>query len=135
VTEGAVLGIGVDLVDVDRIRESLERFGDRFRNRVFLPGERAYCERMADPAIHYAGRFAAKEAVSKAFGTGIGRHLGWLDIEVVRDGHTGEPSVRLAGKGLQLAEARGVDRVFLSLAHTRSGSVAQVVLTGDALRR
>jgi holo-[acyl-carrier protein] synthase len=128
---GGVLGIGVDLVDVDRIRESLERFGDRFRKRVFLPGECEYCDRMADPAIHFAGRFAAKEAVSKAFGTGIGRQIGWQDIEVVRDAATGEPSVRLAGKAIELAASRGVGRALVSIAHTRASAVAQAVLVGD----
>jgi len=88
VTDGAeggrVLGTGVDLVENERVRALLTRWGSRFRDRVYLPAEQAYCESKASPWLYYAGRFAVKEAVSKAFGTGIGEGLGWLDIEVVK---------------------------------------------------
>src|SRR5205823_14335664 len=84
-----VLGIGVDVVETARIESSLAKFGKRFLHRVFVEGEIAYCSAMARPALHYAARFAAKEAVSKAFGTGIGKHMGWRDIEVRRK-ETGE---------------------------------------------
>lgn len=125
-----IAGLGVDLVETARIRVSLERFGERFKKRVFLADEQAYCDGMADPAIHYAGRFAAKEAVSKAFGTGIGRQIGWLDIEVARNSETGEPSIRLHGKGLALLRARG-EKVLVSLAHTKDYAVATVALAGN----
>src|SRR4029077_8281219 len=75
-----VTGIGVDIVETARIRDSLEKFGDRFLNRCFLPDEIAYCRSMKFPELHFAARFAAKEAISKAFGTGIGKQLGWRDM-------------------------------------------------------
>lgn len=121
-------GLGVDIVETARIRDSLERFGARFKNRVFLPSEQAYCDRMSDPYPHYAGRFAAKEAVSKTFGTGIGAELGWLDIEVVRDEATGRPGVALHGKGVDLLRARGGERVLISLSHTTHYAVANAAL-------
>lgn len=125
---GSVLGIGIDLVENRRMRETLDRWGAHFKDKVFLPREQSYCETRAEPWHHYAGRFAVKEAVSKAFGTGVSGHIGWLDIEVVRDGQTGAPSVKLSGKGRALAAARGVGRVLVSLAHTEHYSVAQAVL-------
>ena len=124
----AVLGIGIDLVENARIRDSLEKFGDRFKRRVFLPSEQAYCDAKADPAIHYAGRFAAKEAVSKAFGTGIGSSLGWCDIEIVKKDGSGEPLVALHGGGEQLLKSRGAGGVLISITHTRDHSAAQAVL-------
>ncbi|MFH0908970.1 MAG: holo-ACP synthase [bacterium] len=124
-------GIGIDIVETSRIRESIERFGDRFKKRVFLPAEVEYCDPKADPAIHYAGRFAAKEAVSKAFGTGIGKELGWQDIEVVRDPVSGAPSIRLHGKGIELAKARGIATVLVSLSHTKEYAAAMSMLSAE----
>jgi holo-[acyl-carrier protein] synthase len=125
-----VLGTGVDFVENDRMRDLLARWGRRFTDRVFLADETRYCESKAFPWVYYAGRFAVKEAVAKAFGTGIGQHLRWLDIEVVRDPSSGAPSVRLSPKGLGLAESLGVGRVLISLSHTRSFSVAHALLVG-----
>ncbi len=102
-----ILGTGVDIVETSRIASSLERHGERFLARVFLDGERAYCGRMATPSQCYAARFAAKEAVSKAFGTGIGASLGWLDIEVRRKA-SGEPFVILHGEGAKTAARLGI---------------------------
>lgn len=127
-----VLGTGIDLVENDRMKETLGAWNARFKNRVFLPNEQEYCESKAEPWRHYAGRFAVKEAVTKAFGTGVGEHLGWLDIEVLRDARTGAPSVRLSGKGAELARARGVQRVLISLSHTRHYAVAHALLAGGA---
>ena len=123
-----VQGIGLDLVLNRRIRESLEKFGPRFRNRVFTPDEQAYCDRMADPVPHYAARFAAKEAVSKAFGTGIGKDLGWLDVEIYKREGSGQPFVRMLGKGAALLKARGGREVVVSLTHTDEYAAAQAVL-------
>jgi len=125
-----VLGLGLDLVDVDRLRSVLERTGDRFARRVFTAAEQAYCKAKADPAVFYAARFAAKEAVAKAFGTGIGAAIGWLDIEVVRDG-AGAPGIFLSGNGRLLAAQRGVRRVLLSLTHAGGMAAASVVLVGE----
>ena len=126
----AVLGIGVDLVETARMRDTLERWDVAFKRKVFLPEESAYCDSRAEPWRHYAGRFAVKEAVSKAFGTGIGEHLGWLDIEVRRLPESGAPTVRLNERARRLAEARGVQRVLTSLSHTRRYAVAQALLLG-----
>ena len=127
-----VLGIGLDLVKNERIRESLEKFGPRFRNRIFTPGEQAYCDHMPDPVPHYAARFAAKEAVSKAFGTGIGAPLGWLDIEIYKREGSGEPFVRMLGKGAELLTARGASAVLVSLTHTDDYAAAQAVLIAES---
>lgn len=124
-----LLGIGVDLVEVARINQSLERLGEKFLERVFTPDEIAYCAAMKAPGPFYAARFAAKEAVSKAFGCGIGEQVGWLEIEVRRR-ESGEPFVVLHGAGAELARRRGVDEIRLSLSHTDHYAVAQVVITG-----
>lgn len=127
---GGILGTGVDLVENDRMREVLVRWGDRLKSRVFLAEERAYCDSKASPWLYYAGRFAVKEAVSKALGTGIGPALSWLDIEVVRDPATGAPSVRFSGRGARFACSLGVEKVFVSLSHTRNFAVAHALLVG-----
>jgi holo-[acyl-carrier protein] synthase len=130
--EGAnILGTGVDIVETARIQDSLDKFGERFLNRCFWPEEVAYCNRMKFPALHFAARFAAKEAISKAFGTGIGHHLGWKDMEI-RKHDSGEPYAMLHGKGAELAKARGVMEVFVSLSHCKNYSVAQAVIVGRA---
>jgi len=124
-----ILGTGVDLVENARIASSIERFGSRFLERVFLPGEIAYCRAMRDPAPHYAARFAAKEALSKAFGCGIGEAMAFQDIEVVR-ADSGAPSLRLHGGAAALAAQWKLARCLLSLSHTEHYAVAQVILTG-----
>lgn len=126
-----ILGTGVDIVETTRIRDSLERFGERFLNRCFWPEEVAYCNGMKFPALHFAARFAAKEAISKAFGTGIGHQLGWKDMEI-RKRDTGEPYAVLHGKGAELASARGVTEVFVSLSHCKDYAAAQAVIAGRA---
>jgi holo-[acyl-carrier protein] synthase len=129
-SDGTVLGTGIDLVENDRMQDMMQRWGAKFLDRVFLAAEQAYCNAKAFPCRHYAGRFAVKEAVSKAFGTGLGPSIGWLDIEVVRDETSGAPSVRLDDKGLRLADARGVKSVLVSLSHTKNYAVAQALLIG-----
>ncbi|MBA2431953.1 MAG: holo-ACP synthase [Chthoniobacterales bacterium] len=123
----SVLGIGVDIVETARIAHSLGRFGERFLQRVFTAGEIEYCQSMKFPARHFAARFAAKEAVSKAFGTGIGRAMGWRDIDVHRK-ESGEPFVVLEGGAKQLAAERGVQKVWISLSHTDHHAAATIVL-------
>ena len=126
-----IAGTGLDIVETGRIRQSLEKFGDRFLNRCFLPGEIAYCRSMKFPELHFAARFAAKEAISKAFGTGIGHELGWKDMEICRRA-SGEPFVVLHGKGAELAKQRGVTNVFVSLSHCRDYAAASAVaVTGE----
>ena len=123
----SVLGIGVDLVECARIQHSLDRFGDRFLHRVFTEGEIAYSQSMKFPARHLAARFAAKEALSKAFGTGIGKAMGWKDIDVHKK-PSGEPFVVLEGGAKQLAADRGVTKVLITLSHTDNHAMAMIVL-------
>jgi len=125
-----ILGIGVDLVEVARLEQSISRQGERFLQRVFTANEIAYCSAMKSPGPNYAARFAAKEAVAKAFGTGLGAQLSFQDIEVRRKA-SGEPYVVLHGEGAKLARRRGVRQILLSLSHTASYAVAQVVINGS----
>lgn len=125
----SILGIGVDLVETARIGHSLDRFGDRFLHRIFSEGEIAYCQSMKFPARHFAARFAAKEAVSKAFGTGIGKSMGWKDIDVHRK-PSGEPFLVLSGGAKQLADERKVTRALVTLSHTDNHAMAMIVLEG-----
>src|SRR5438093_2914460 len=101
-----ILGTGIDIIEVARIRSALEKFGQRFLQRILHPDEIAYCFLYKSPAPHVAARFAAKEAISKAFGTGIGRHLAWQDMEIRRE-ESGKPFVVLHGGGLKLLSERG----------------------------
>lgn len=126
---GGVLGVGVDLTENARMRATLRRWSKHFKDRIFRTEEQLYCDACSQPWRHYAGRFAVKEAVSKAFGTGIGDVLGWLDIEVVRAA-SGAPVVVLHGAGARLARRRGVRKILISLSHTRHYAVAQALLVG-----
>ena len=123
----SVLGVGVDIVETTRIEHSLERFGERFLHRVFTQGEIDYCQSMKYPARHFAARFAAKEAVSKAFGTGIGKSMGWKDIDIHREG-SGQPFVVLEGGAKALAAERKVSAVWISLSHTDHYAAANAVI-------
>jgi holo-[acyl-carrier protein] synthase len=125
-----VIGIGVDLVENARIEHSLERFGERFLQRVFTAGEIEYSKSMKYPARHLAARFAAKEAVSKAFGTGIGKSMGWKDIDVRRK-ESGEPYVVLEGGAKELAGERKVLKVSITLSHTEHHAMAMIVMEGE----
>ncbi|MDB4353867.1 holo-ACP synthase [Akkermansiaceae bacterium] len=125
-----LIGIGIDVVEVDRVRSSLDEFGDRFLDRIFTPSEQEYCNRQKRPEIHLAARFAAKEAISKAFGTGIGKEIGWLDIEIVRK-ESGEPEVRLSGDGQRFADAQNATEIKVSLSHAQHYAAANAVVMGD----
>ncbi|HTY89336.1 MAG TPA: holo-ACP synthase [Candidatus Acidoferrum sp.] len=122
-----ILGIGIDIIEVARVRASHERFGARFLNRILLEDEIAYCLGHKDPAPFLAARFAAKEAISKAFGTGIGAQLGWQDMEI-RKKNSGEPFVVLHGKGDQLFRSRRAKRLLISLSHTVNYAAATAIL-------
>jgi len=127
----SVLGIGVDLVECARIERSLARFGEKFLHRVFTEGEIEYSMSMKFPARHLAARFAAKEAVSKAFSTGIGKSMGWRDIDVHKK-PSGEPFLVLAGGAEKLAKERGVTNALITLSHSEQHAVATIVLEGAA---
>ena len=123
----SVLGVGVDIIETTRIEHSLERFGERFLHRVFTQGEIDYCRSMKYPARHFAARFAAKEAVSKAFGTGIGKSMGWKDIDIHREG-SGQPFIVLEGAAKIFAAERKVSAVWVSLSHTDHYAAATAVI-------
>jgi holo-[acyl-carrier protein] synthase len=122
-----IVGIGIDLVNLERLRGVLDRYGPRFVARVLTADERAYCERHRDPTPQVAARFAAKEAVLKALGTGLARGIRWRDIEV-RHGERTAPRIHLRGRAAEEAAARGVGGIHVSLSHDRGAAVAMVVL-------
>ena len=124
-----IVGIGIDLIEVARVRDSHERFGEVFLNRILLPGEIEYCLGHTHPAPHLAARFAAKEAIGKAFGTGIGGKFGWHDAEIARS-ESGQPHVILNAKGMALASRLGGATVHVSLSHLKDHACAVAVLEG-----
>ncbi len=113
-----VLGLGTDLIETRRVQESIDRFGERFLERIFTAGEIAYCMRKKNAAESFAARFAAKEAGAKALGTGISRGVSWKEFEVRREA-SGQADAALDGRARELAEAMGVKRMQLSLTHSR----------------
>jgi len=124
-----ILGLGFDATDIPRIRQTFERYGDRFLQRIFTAGEIAYCTRRRNPVPHLAGRFAAKEAAMKALGTGHSRGVLWKDIEVVRAG--GPPQLRLHGGAARQAARLHVRSSLLTITHSEALAMAQVLLLGD----
>ena len=126
-----ILGIGIDIIEVARVQASYEKFGERFLRRILHPNEIGYCLSHKAPAPFLAVRFAAKEAISKAFGTGIGAQLGWPDMEVGRR-ESGEPYVILHEAGQKLLRARGARGVLISLSHTQNYAAAVAILESEA---
>jgi holo-[acyl-carrier protein] synthase len=122
-----ITGIGIDVIQNERIRESIERFGDRFLRRIYTEREAEYCGKCANPAIHYAARFAAKEAAFKALGTGWAAGVKWVDVEVERL-PSGKPELHLHGEALVRATSMGATRFHVSLTHDQLVSCAVVVL-------
>jgi holo-[acyl-carrier protein] synthase len=121
-----VIGLGTDLIEIERIERSVARFGERFLERVFTPGEIAYCHAKKGPAESFAARFAAKEAGAKALGTGISRGVSWREFEVKRKPGQ-RPELHLSGRAAEIARELGVRRMSLSLTHSREMSMAVVV--------
>lgn len=124
---GILVGIGADIIEISRIRSVLLRHGERFADRILTDEERAYCDSMAHPHKHIAARFAAKEAVSKCFTTGIGSELGWKSISVYH-GSRHEPLVRLDEQGQRLLAHVGATDVLLTLSHTENYAMAVAAL-------
>ena len=122
-----ITGIGIDVIQNERIHDSIQRFGDRFLNRIYTEGEMEYCKKCAQPEIHYAARFAAKEAAFKALGTGWAKGVRWKDVEVVRL-PSGKPELHLHGEALAYATSEGAKRFYVSLTHDQSVSCAVVIL-------
>lgn len=122
-----ILGTGIDIIEVGRIASAYQRFGERFVQRILLASELEYCFSHKNPAPFMAARFAAKEAISKAFGTGIGAELGWQDMEIRRR-ESGQPYVVLHGKGLELFARRAATSLHISLSHTEAHATAVAML-------
>lgn len=123
-------GCGIDLVEIVRIERALKRFGQRFLNRIFTPDERTYCLARKRPEESLAARFAAKEAVAKALGLGLGEFC-WQDIEIVRSDN-GRPQVKLKGRALAQAKACDIGQVLISLSHTQQHAIAQAITIAKA---
>ena len=121
-----IFGIGIDVVEIDRISSAIERHGESFISRLFTAEERNYCESQKRPALHFAARFAAKEAVSKALGTGIGNHAGWLDLEIIR-GENGAPRMKLHGAAEEYAAFHTITDIEISLTHARDYAAANAI--------
>jgi holo-[acyl-carrier protein] synthase len=120
------LKLGLDLIEIARVRNALERHGDGFRERCFTQAERAYCDSKANPAQHYAGRFAAKEAIGKALGTGV--HFTWKEIEI--SGRP-KPGVQLSGRTAKAAERLGATRIDVSMTHSRELAAAVAIVVSS----
>jgi holo-[acyl-carrier protein] synthase len=125
-----IIGSGIDLVEIERIQASINRYGQRFLKRVYTAAEQAYCLRKRKAAESFAARFAAKEAGAKALGTGISFGVNWLEIEVVRE-LSGRPTLKFHGRAAEIAQRLGVARAALSITHTGSLAMASVVLEDE----
>ncbi|HWZ99339.1 MAG TPA: holo-ACP synthase [Candidatus Dormibacteraeota bacterium] len=124
-----IVGLGVDITEVDRVRGAIERQGERLLKRVYTEKERAYCEKFKNKYERYAGRFAVKEATMKALGTGWSRGVRWVDIEVVRE-MSGKPTLELYGEAKKIAAKLGVKHIAVTITHTASQALAQVIFEG-----
>lgn len=122
-----VFGIGIDVVETSRIESSISQFGEQFLSRIFTLDERAYCDKNKRAVLHYAARFAAKEAVSKALGTGIGKDVAFTEIEITKK-ESGEPSILLHGKAKEFAESKEIQQVLISLTHAEHYAAANAVV-------
>jgi holo-[acyl-carrier protein] synthase len=124
-----IVGIGLDIAEVDRVKAAIERHGERFLHRVYTDAERAYCDSKPNRFERYAGRFAAKEAAMKAIGTGWRHGIGWRDFEV-RRAPSGQPIIQFSGKAAEFAKALGVQKALVTISHTEANAIAQVLLEG-----
>jgi holo-[acyl-carrier protein] synthase len=125
-----ISGLGVDLVSIPRMRSTIDRWQQRFVDRVFTDDEIAYCRARRDPAPHFAARFAAKEAGFKALGTGLQLGVRWRELEVRREREEA-PTLVLSGRAREIGLARGGSRMLLSLTHEGEYALAQAMLVGD----
>ena len=121
-----IFGIGIDVVEVERIASAIQRHGEPFLAKLFTTAEREYCEARKNPAMHFAARFAAKEAVAKSLGTGIGGNAGLLDMEIVHD-PSGAPKIHLSGAAEAYAKDHGITEIQISLTHAREYAAANAI--------
>jgi len=126
-----IVGTGIDLAEIGRVEQSIQRYGSRFLNRIYTPAEQAYCQRKRNAAESFAARFAAKEAAAKALGTGISRGVTWLEIEVTRL-PGGRPTLQFHGRAAAWAARLGAMRIALSITHTATLAMASVILEDEA---
>lgn len=124
-----ILGNGIDLVKNQRIAALIDKYGDHFLNKIYTENEIKYCRNKSAAAVSFAARFAAKEALLKALGTGM-RKNSWKDIEVINN-ELGKPEIILSGKTEVLAESKNVKSIFLSMSHEKKYSIAQIILEGE----
>ncbi len=122
-----IVGLGVDIVDIGRLRKTLERQGERFLRRIFTAGEQKYCNAHRDPVPYFAARFAAKEALFKALGTGWAQGVSWHDVDVRKE-ESGAPMLALSGRADEISKALGTTRIHISLSHAQEAAIAVVVL-------
>ena len=122
-----IVGTGIDLIEIERVKAAHKKHGDRFIKRLFTQQEAGYCLKKSDPYPSLAGRFAAKEAVIKSFSHGFGGRWKWVQIEVVRE-MSGKPTIRLTGILEKLRLERGIDSIHLSIAHSKRDATATVLL-------
>ncbi|MEX0794599.1 MAG: holo-ACP synthase [Pirellulaceae bacterium] len=125
-----IIGIGTDIIECLRIAQMIERHGEMFINRVYTPHEIQYCGERKAATQHYAGRWAAKEAVLKAIGTGWIKGITWRDVEVANQ-FGGKPTIRLSGGALQSSRKRGIEEIQISISHCRSHAVAYSIALGN----
>src|SRR5271154_6827508 len=121
-----IVGLGIDVAEVGRIRAVVEAQAERFLKRVYTPEEVAYCEQFKNKYERYAGRFAVKEAAMKALGTGWSSGVRWVDVEVVRHA-SGRPTLTLKGEAKRIADAMGVKNILVTISHTAEQAIAQVI--------
>jgi holo-[acyl-carrier protein] synthase len=121
-----IVGMGLDIAEVDRIAAAIQRYGRQFLERIFTPAEIAYCQSYRHSAERFAGRFAAKEAAMKALGTGWRRGVRWVDFEVLRE-TSGKPVLKLSGKAAEYAAALGVRNIVLTISHSGRTALAEVI--------
>ena len=121
-----IVGTGIDIVEIGRIKHSIIKYSDRFKNKVFTQKEIDYCHSQADPAKHFAARFSVKEAVLKCFGTGMTGGILWKDVEV-ENKKSGQPTLKLYGKGKELFNQLNIKHIHISITHDKSYAVAHAI--------
>lgn len=129
-----IIGLGTDIIEILRIGEMIEKHGELFLQRVYTEEEIKYCQTKRGAMQHYAGRWAAKEAVMKTFGTGFTKGVGWHDIEVINR-RSGQPTIRLSGGGAKVAEILGIDEVLISISHCKAYAMATAIAMQHRPRR
>ena len=119
-------GTGVDIIEISRIRQSMEKYAGKFEDRLFTPGEIEYCRSKPDPSKHFAGRFAAKEAILKSLGTGMAQGIAWKDMEILTQ-ESGQPILHVTGKGKDIFDSLNLKQIHISISHDKVYAIAQAV--------